>query len=41
MTFNKYLYEMCSKKNNRLCIGLDLDNRKLKINTISYMNGFI
>ena len=41
ITFNKYLSKICNKKNNRLCIGLDVDNRKLKINTISYMDGFI
>ena len=40
-TFNKYLSEVCDKKNNRLCIGLDVDNRKLAVNSISYMEGFI
>ncbi len=38
--FNKQLSELCDEKNNRLCIGLDVDNRKLEINTISYMDGF-
>jgi len=41
ITFNKHLSKICNEKNNRLCIGLDIDNRKLKINTISYMDGFI
>ena len=41
ITFNKQLSKVCDKKNNRLCIGLDVDNRKLEINTISYMDGFI
>jgi len=41
ITFNKQLSEVCDEKNNRLCIGLDVDNRKLEINTISYMDGFI
>ena len=41
ITFNKKLFKVCNDKNNRLCIGLDVDNRKLKINTISYMDGFI
>ena len=39
--FNKQLSKVCEEKNNRLCIGLDVDNRKLEINTISYMDGFI
>ena len=41
ITFNKQLSEVCDEKNNRLCIGLDVDNRKLEIKTISYMDGFI
>ena len=41
ITFNKQLSKVCEEKNNRLCIGLDVDNRKLEINTISYMDGFI
>ena len=41
ITFNKQLSKVCDQKNNRLCIGLDVDNRKLEINTISYMDGFI
>ena len=39
--FNDRLLKMCIKKNNRLCLGLDLDNRKLKVNTLSYFEGFI
>ena len=39
--FNKKLLELCNKKNNRLCIGLDIDNRKLDNNSLSYMEGFI
>ena len=41
VTFNKQLSKICESKNNRLCIGLDIDNRKLPNNTISYMDGFI
>ena len=39
--FNQYLKNMCIKKNNRLCIGLDVDNEKLSNNSLSYMKGFI
>ena len=39
--FNNRLSKICVEKNNRLCLGLDLDNRKLKINTLSYFKGFI
>ena len=28
ITFNEYLIKSCRDKNNRLCIGLDFDNRK-------------
>ena len=41
LNFNKHLSNVCIQKNNRLCIGLDLDNRKLQNTSISYMNGFI
>ena len=41
LSFNQKLINNCKEKNNRLCIGLDLDKDKLKINTISYMEGFI
>ena len=40
-TFNQNLFDVCKNKNNRLCIGLDLDNRKLKDNSLSYMESFI
>ena len=39
--FNDRLLQICLEKNNRLCLGLDLDNRKLKIDTLSYFEGFI
>ena len=41
IAFNKQLSEICKSKNNSLCIGLDIDNRKLVNNSISYMDGFI
>ena len=41
ITFNEILSKVCNEKNNRLCIGLDIDNRKLETTTISYMDGFI
>ena len=41
ITFNEYLIKSCRDKNNRLCIGLDFDNRKLKNNRIEYLIGFI
>jgi len=40
-TFSENLLNMCKEKNNRLCIGLDIDNRKLKNDSLSYMEGFI
>jgi len=39
--FNHRLLKCCMEKNNRLCLGLDLDNRKLKVNTLSYFEGFV
>ena len=39
--FNESIKENCLKKNNRLCIGLDLDNNKLSNNSIEYMEKFI
>ena len=41
IAFNKQLSEICKSKNNRLCIGLDIDNRKLDNDSLSYMEGFI
>ena len=40
-TFNQIIKEKCVEKNNRLCIGLDLDNEKLSNNSIDYMEKFI
>ena len=40
-SFNNRLLKTCIEKNNRLCLGLDLDNRKLKVDTLSYFEGFI
>jgi len=39
--FNESIKGNCLKKNNRLCIGLDLDNNKLSNNSIEYMEKFI
>jgi len=39
--FNSLIKEKCIKKNNRLCIGLDIDNNKLTNNSTSYMEKFI
>ena len=39
--FNNRLSKICTEKNNRLCLGLDLDNRKLQVNTLSYFEGFV
>jgi len=39
--FNEKLLDICNKKNNRLCIGLDIDNRKLDNDSLSYMQGYI
>ena len=41
MSFNKKLKKECLKKNNRLCIGLDIDNHKLKNTSLDYMENFI
>ena len=40
-SFNNIIKEKCFHKNNRLCIGLDLDDNKLAVNSITYMEGFI
>ena len=40
-SFNDILVEKCNQKNNRLCIGLDIDNEKLSNNTLSYMEDLI
>ena len=39
--FNDKLKEICLAKNNRLCIGLDVDNTKLKDDSLSYMKNYI
>ena len=39
--FNNNIIDFCSKKNNRLCIGLDIDNEKLNNQSITYMKDFI
>ena len=41
INFNQKLKEECKIKNNRLCLGLDIDNNKLKNNSLSYMQDFI
>ena len=41
LSFNQKLINNCNEKNNRLCIGLDIDKEKLRIKTISYMQNFI
>ena len=39
-SFNKILENHCLEKNNRLCIGLDIDNRKLENTSLDYMKSF-
>ena len=41
MNFNERLRLTCIDKNNRLCIGLDVDNNSLKNNSLDYMNSYI
>ena len=40
-SFNSKIKDYCSKKNNQLCLGLDLDNRKLKDSSLSYYKDFM
>ena len=40
-SFNKNIIQFCKEKNNRLCIGLDVDNNKLSNSSIDYMRDFI
>ena len=40
-SFNEILKKYCIEKNNRLCIGLDIDNRKLDNSSLDYMQKFI
>ena len=37
MSFNQKLKNICLEKNNRLCIGLDIDNEKLSNNSLDFM----
>ena len=39
MSFNKLLKNHCILKNNRLCLGLDVDNRNLK-NTTNFKDRY-
>ena len=39
--FNNIIKNKCYEKNNRLCIGLDIDNKKLINNSIEYMEDYI
>ena len=41
MNFNEKLKLKCLEKNNRLCLGLDIDNTTLKNNSLNYMNSYI
>ena len=41
MNFNEKLKLKCIEKNNRLCLGLDIDNTTLKNNSLDYMNSYI
>jgi len=41
MNFNEKLKLKCVEKNNRLCLGLDIDNNSLKNNSLDYMNSYI
>ena len=40
-TFNEKIKNFCYNKNNTLCIGLDVDNRKLKDTSIDFMTKYI
>ena len=40
-SFNENIKNHCLQKNNRLCIGLDVDNEKLSNQSIGYMRDFI
>ena len=41
MSFNENLKKQCNFKNNRLCIGLDFDNKWFENDSLDYMQGFI
>ena len=40
-SFNSLLYKHCQEKNNRLCVGLDIDINNLPTQTITYMESYI
>ena len=40
-SFNQILKKQCDKKNSSLCIGLDVDNKKLKNTSVEYMKDYI
>ena len=39
--FNEKIKKFCKNKNNRLCLGLDIDNRKLENSSIQYMQDYV
>ena len=39
--FNEKLSKFCKEKNNRLCLGLDIDNSKLKNSSLKYLKDYI
>ena len=39
--FNEKLSKFCKEKNNRLCLGLDVDNSKLKNSSLKYLKDYI
>lgn len=41
MYFNEKIKLKCLEKNNRLCLGLDIDNTTLKNSSLEYMNSYI
>ena len=41
MSFNNKLKSKCLDKNNRLCLGLDIDNKLLKNTSLKYMESYI
>ena len=41
MSFNNNLKSKCLDKNNRLCLGLDIDNELLKDSSLEYMEAYI
>ena len=41
MNFNEKIKSKCFEKNNRLCLGLDVDNNLLENTSLDYMNSYI